>query len=162
MYIARTAWTALCAGALALVSACGSSAAGPRAPSATVARGPSATLPSGHSSAPASGACRPGAHTVCLTHSSGGRTVQIGVGWTVGVDLQSPSGVWSGPTQAGAHLLRQLGGVRHDGRGIEVSYRALAPGRTVLRAFERPVCPPMRACPQYILVWQVTIRVAGG
>ena len=152
MYIARTARTAICVGALTLFSACGSTDARPTAPSATV--------PGGHSSTPASATCRPGAHTVCLTRSAGGRTIELGVGWTVGVDLQTPNGVWSTPAQAGAQLLRQLGAVRRNGGGVAVSYRAVAPGRTALRAFGRPVCPPMRACPQYILVWQVELRVS--
>ncbi len=154
MYIARTVGTAVCLSALALFSACGSTDARPTVPSATV--------PDGDGSAPASTTCRSGAHTVCLTRSSGDRTIQVGVGWTVGVELQTPSGVWSLPAQSGAQLLRQLGGVRRTGGGVEVSYRALAPGRTALRAFERPVCPPMRACPQYILVWQVELRVSRG
>ncbi len=152
MYIARTARTAVCVGALTLVSACGSTDARPTVPSATV--------PGGHPSTPASTTCRPGAHTVCLTRSADGRTIELGVGWTVGVDLQTPSGVWSMPAQTGAQLLRQLGAVRRNGGGVAVSYRALAPGRTALRAFERPVCAPMRACPQYILVWQVELHVS--
>ncbi len=152
MYIARTAWTAVCVGALALFSACGSTAARLTAPSATA--------PGGYSSDPASTPCRAGAHSVCLTRSSGDRTIHVGVGWAVGVELRTPSGVWSVPVQAGAHLLRQLGSVRRNGGGVAVSYRALAPGRTALRAFERPVCPPMRACPQYILLWQVELRVS--
>jgi hypothetical protein len=152
MYIARTVGTVVCVGGMTLFSACGSSDARPPVPSATV--------PNGYSSAPASTACPAGVHAVCLTRSSGGRTIQIGVGWTVGVELRTPSGVWTVPVQAGAHLLRQRGGVRRDGGAVEVSYRALARGRTALRAFERPVCPPMRACPQYILLWQVELRVS--
>ncbi len=152
LYGVRTACTTVCAGALALCSACGSSAAGPRGTSATTQR-------SG-SSSPASAACRADRDTVCLTRGSGGRTIEVGVGWTVGVELRTPSGIWSAPEQVGTHLLDQLGGVRREGGGVEVSYRARAPGRTALRAFERPVCPPMRACPQYILVWQVELRMS--
>jgi hypothetical protein len=154
MYLARTVGTAVCVGVLTLFSACGSTDARPTIPSAT-AQG-------GYSSAPASSTCRPGPHSVCLTRSAGGHTIELGVGWTVGLELQTPSGVWSVPAQAGAQLLRQLGAVRRNGGGVAVSYRALAPGRTTLRAFERPVCPPMRACPQYILVWQVELRVSRG
>jgi hypothetical protein len=99
---------------------------------------------------------------VCLTRSSGGRTIAVGVGWTVGVELQTPGGMWSGPVQVGAHLLGQLGDVQREGGAVAVSYRAQSPGQTVLRAFERPVCPAMRACPQYILVWQVELRVTRG
>jgi hypothetical protein len=152
MYIARTARAGACAGVLALLGACESSAGR--------AHTPHAVTPRGYRSAPASTTCRTGGHSVCLTRSSGGRTVGVGVGWTVAVELRTPAGVWSAPTQVGAHLLRQLGGVRHDGGGVAVFYRAQAPGRTALRAFERPVCPPMRACPQYILAWQVQLHVS--
>jgi hypothetical protein len=152
MNIAHTAGAGACAGVLALLGACGSSAA--RAHTAH------ASTPRGHRSAAASTTCRAGGRSVCLTRSSGGRTIGVGVGWTVAVELRTPDGVWSVPTQVGAHLLRQQGGVDRQAGAVAVSYRALAPGRTALRAFERPVCPPMRACPQYILVWQVELRVS--
>jgi hypothetical protein len=152
MYVARTVWTAACIGVLALFSACGSTDA------RTASR--SITAPAGPGSGASSAACRPGARAVCLTRSAGGHTIRVGVGWTIGLDLQSSGGSWSGPVQTGARLLRQLGAVRRDTGGFVVSYRATAPGQTALRAFERPVCAPMRACPQYILLWQVNVRVS--
>jgi hypothetical protein len=98
---------------------------------------------------------------VCVTRSADGHTVTLGVGWTLGVDLHAPNSAWSGPSELGARLLRQIGGVRRDGGTVEVTYKTIAPGRTDLRAFERPVCPPARACPQFILLWEVHIRVTG-
>jgi hypothetical protein len=99
---------------------------------------------------------------VCLTQSSGGRTVMVGVGWTVGLDLHTPNMIWSGPSEFGARLLRQVGPIGRSGGAVQVAYRTLAPGRTELHAFERPVCPPGEACPQFILVWEVHLRVSGG
>jgi hypothetical protein len=81
------------------------------------------------------------------------------VGWTVEVDLSTPDGTWSGPVEAAPRLLRQIGEVRRAG-GASVAYRSASPGRTELRAFERPLCGPARACPQYILAWQLHIRVS--
>jgi hypothetical protein len=153
MYLARTVRTAACVGVLTLFSACGGT-------DAHTASRPT-TAPAAPSSGASSGACRPGARAVCLTRSAGGRTVKVGVGWTIGVDLQTPRGAWSGPLQTGARLLRQIGAVRRESGGLVVSYRAIAPGKTALRAFERPVCAPTQACPQYILVWQVNVRVRG-
>jgi hypothetical protein len=121
----------------------------------------SAQAPDSPPSASASAVCTTGARSVCVTRSANGHTVAVGVGWTVGIDLHAPNSVWSGPSELGARLLRQIGGVRRDGGAVEVAYRAAAPGRTELRAFERPVCPPARMCPQYVLVWEVHIRVTG-
>jgi hypothetical protein len=152
MYLARTVWTAACIGVLTLFSACGSTDA------STTSR--STTAPAGVRSAPNGAACRPGARTVCLTRSAGGHTIKVGIAWTIGLDLQASSSAWSGPLQTGARLLRQLGPIRREAGGLAVSYRAIAPGQTALRAFERPVCGAMQACPQYILLWQVNVRVS--
>jgi hypothetical protein len=78
----------------------------------------------------------------------------------VEVELSSPNGIWSGPVEVGPRLLRQLGAVQRAGGGAMVSYRSASPGKTALRAFERPLCRPGRACPQYILVWELHIRMS--
>jgi hypothetical protein len=96
---------------------------------------------------------------VCVTASANGQSVTVGVGWTVGLNLDSPNSVWSAPSEHGASLLRQIGGVRRHGGAVEVAYRTIASGRTELRASERPVCPPAHMCPQYILVWEAHILV---
>ncbi len=136
-----------------LLSACGG----------TVAENRLSSTPPGDSvpSASASAACTTGARSVCVTPSANGHTVTLGVGWTVTLDLHAPNSAWSDPSELGARLLRQIGAVRRDGGTVEVTYRAVAPGRTGLRALERPVCPPTRACPQFILVWEVHVRVTG-
>jgi hypothetical protein len=103
--------------------------------------------------------CQVRARTVCATAGSNGHTVAAGVGWTIEVDLHSSSGVWSTPVQVGERLLRQLGGVSRAGGGISAAYRTVAPGKTELRAFERRLCRVGRACPQFILVWELEIQV---
>jgi hypothetical protein len=109
----------------------------------------------------ASAACTTSARSVCVRSSANGHSVTVGVGWTVGLDLHAPNSVWSAPAEFGARLLRQIGGVRLGGGAAEVAYRAVAPGRTELRASERPVCLPAHVCPLYILVWGVPIIVTG-
>ena len=119
----------------------------------------SAASGDGAPSVSASAACTTSARSVCVTPSANGHSVTVGVGWTIGLDLHAPNSVWSAPSEFGARLLRQIRGVRLDGGAAEVAYRAVAPGRTELRASERPVCPPAHMCPQYILVWGVHIIV---
>jgi hypothetical protein len=108
----------------------------------------------------ASAACTNGARSVCLTPSAGGRTVAVGVGWTVAVRLGSPNSIWSEPSLHGRTLLRQLGAARRKENLVEVAYTAIAPGETDLRATERPACSPAHMCPQFILLWEVHIRVS--
>ena len=153
MNVPRAVSIAAFVSALMLLGACGGTVADSRLSSAP----PGDSAPS----ASASAACTTGARSVCVTRSANGHTVTVGVGWTVGLNLHAPNSVWSGPSELGARVLRQIGGVRREGGTVEVAYRAVAPGRTELRAFERPVCPPARMCPQYVLVWEVHIRVTG-
>lgn len=103
--------------------------------------------------------CVPSAHTVCVTPASSGKTVTLTIGAAMDVALRAASNSWSGLSQVGPRLLRPISSTRVGAGTIEASYRAVEPGHTALRAFERPVCPPMRACPQFILLWQVNIRV---
>lgn len=98
---------------------------------------------------------------MCVTRTADGRTVTVGVGWTIRVDLHAPSTLWAGPSQSRAHLLRQIGAAHRGSGGVQVAYRAIAPGKTELRASERPVCPPGRMCPQFIVLWQLYVRVVG-
>jgi hypothetical protein len=119
-------------------------------------RAPSARPPAGAVAAP----CQVRVRTVCATASSNGRTIAAGVGWTIEVDLNASSSIWSTPVEAGEHLLRQLAGVRRTGGGVSAAYRTVAAGKTELRAFERPLCRLGRACPQLILVWELHVRVS--
>jgi hypothetical protein len=96
---------------------------------------------------------------VRVTSSANGRTVTLAVGCGLEVDLSSENGIWSGPVEAGPRLLRQLGIPRQAGGSVGVAYRAVRRGKTELRAFERPLCRPAHACPQFILQWQLHVRV---
>jgi hypothetical protein len=98
---------------------------------------------------------------VCTTAASNGHSVAVGVGWTIEVVLQGSRGIWSAPEEFGQRLLAQLGGIRRDGGGVSVAYRTVGAGKTGLRAFSRPLCRPGRVCPQFILTWQLHIRVTG-
>ncbi|MGA2453938.1 MAG: hypothetical protein ABSG93_10490 [Solirubrobacteraceae bacterium] len=124
-------------------------------------RRPTSTASDAVQAAPASAACTTGKRSVCITRSDDNRTVTVGVGWTVDVQLRSPGLTWSVPTEPGSHLLRQVGAARRDGGAAQVAYTAIASGHTELRALERPLCAAGRACPQFIVLWQVRIHVTG-
>lgn len=135
-----------------LLGACGSGAADGGPSSAPAADSPPAVL--------ASAPCTTGARSVCITRGDDGRTVSVGVGWAVVVDLRAPESVWSVPTEVGARLLRQVA-VRRESDAVQVAYTARAPGRTELRSLQRPLCHPGRVCPQFIVLWQVRVHVSG-
>jgi len=153
MSVPRAPATAALISTLTLLGACGTTVTDNGLSSAP----PRKSAPSGSAGA----ACTTRARSVCVTTSANGHTVAVGVGWMVEVNLYASNSRWSSPLELGAHLLRQLGGVRRDDGAVRVAYRSVAPGRTNLRAFERPVCPPARICPQFILAWEVHIRVTG-
>jgi hypothetical protein len=155
--VARAPCTAAALGAVVLLGACGANAGEQKHPPAPA---PRPVGGSGRASAPAEGTCHAGPRSVCVTASANGRTIAVGVGRTLAVDLSTPSGIWSGPVELGPRLLRQDGEVRRAGGGVSVAYTAASPGRTELRAFERPLCRPARACPQFILLWELHIRVS--
>lgn len=98
---------------------------------------------------------------MCVTSDDDGHTVTVAVGWTVGVDLRTPNSLWSVPSQSHARVLRQIGALRRSGGAVQVAYKAVAPGRTELRALERPACRPGQMCPQFILLWRLYVRVTG-
>jgi hypothetical protein len=161
--VARALFTAAVLSAMVLLGACGASAGEQKRPPARAGSpsgGSGRTFGSGRTSGSSQGACEARPRSVCVTASANGRTVALGVGWTVEVVLSTPNGIWSGPVELGSRLLRQLGEVRRVGGGASVAYRTSSPGQTELRAFERPPCRPGRVCPQYILVWELHIRVS--
>jgi hypothetical protein len=142
----------------ALLAGCGMTATATRPGAAP----PVHTAPAGsrlHAGA-AGPACKTRERSVCATAASNGHTLALAVGWTIEVDLHDSSSIWSPPEEVGERLLRQLGGVRRSGGGASVGYRAVAAGKTELRAFARPLCRPRRACPQFILAWKLHIQVS--
>ena len=148
--------------ALAPLSGCGAGpsagapAQGSHGPLAGATRAPAAAGSSGA----AQPSCAPSARTVCVVAAQGGRTVAARVGWTVTLALHAPGRVFAAPTRSGANVLRALAPARLLGGAVQVSYRAIAPGRALLRAAERPLCRAHRACPQFIALWQVTVLVS--
>ncbi len=104
-------------------------------------------------------ACAPHAHTLCITVADEGRTITVHVGASFTLELRAAGRSFSEPTQSGAKALQTLARSR-SGAAAEAYYRALAPGTAVLRSAERPLCRrgPV-ACPLYIVLWQVRVRV---
>lgn len=155
----------LLAGCASALSACGGSSAQATLASAPpgaregVTSGASGGAHGGPSAASSAVTCRNAARSVCITRGENGRTVTVGIGWTVGVQLRAQGFVWSAPTQLSPRVLRQAGSVVRANGGVQVDYTAVAAGRTTLQATERPRCAPGRACPQFIVLWQVHVRV---
>lgn len=104
------------------------------------------------------GACAPGARTLCIMASEEGRTIPVRVGETFTVELRAPGKSFGDPVQSGTKSLQLIAASRSDA-AAEAYYRALAPGRVLLRATERPICKRGRACPLFIELWRVTVLV---
>jgi hypothetical protein len=105
------------------------------------------------------GGCPPHGEAVCVDRADSGHTVHVRVGQTVRVALNGSTLKWSGLRQVGPKVLRFKSAVSHAG-GLTASYVAAKSGRTVLRASGAPKCSPGKACPQFIVVWQVRVVVA--
>ena len=124
--------------------------------------GSSATAASSPPSRPAQPAklysCAPGTHTLCVMADDSGHTFTVRVGAYFTVELRAAHRTFSVPAVSGAKVL-ELVGSSHSGGAAEAYYRALAPGRVTLRAFERPQCTPGTACPDFILLWTVQVHV---
>lgn len=139
---------------LTLASACGGAQDSTALGTTTGAgsNGRTTTTPAG------SHPCVPGTHTICITAADRGRTITVSVGATLTVELRAPRRSFSRPTVSGAKVLALIGSSQSAG-AAEAHYRALAPGRAVLRSVERPVCARGRACPEFLLLWQVSVLV---
>ena len=71
------------------------------------------------------------------------RTVSVGVGWAVDVDLRAPESGWRVPTEVGVRLLRQVADAARDAARCRSPHEQPAlPGRTELRSLQRPLCHP--------------------
>ena len=88
-------------------------------------------------------------------------TVQLTVGWTLTLHLGAPGRRFSVPAQSGGSALHELGQPRRSGTEVIASFRAVRPGTSELRATEGPVCRRGRACPDYLALWTLTVRVSG-
>jgi hypothetical protein len=109
---------------------------------------------------PAVPGCHPGPHVVCLGRTDGGHSVHVVVGRTVTVVLAGSGLRWSDLRQVGPHLLHQRGATVVRGGTLTASFVAATAGRTALQASGAPNCPPGKACPQFILLWQVRVIIA--
>jgi hypothetical protein len=104
------------------------------------------------------GGCPSHGRAVCVDRADSGRRVHVRTGQTVMVALRGATLKWSGLRQVGPTLLRFKSAVSHDG-GLTASYAAVKAGETVLRASGAPKCSHGKACPQFIVVWQVRVTV---
>ncbi len=127
-----------------------------QASASNTAGGSTATGPAG--GAPPADPCAPGTRTICITAAERGRTITVRVGAIFTLDLRAPRRTFSEPSQSGAKVLELIAASR-SASAAEASYRALAPGRAELRSVERPVCRPGRACPLFLVLWEVTVLV---
>jgi hypothetical protein len=94
-----------------------------------------------------------------VTETARGHTVQLAVGWTLTLRLGAPGRRFGVPIQYGGEVLRALGPPRRNGGELIASFRAARPGTVQLRATEQPVCRSSLACPDYVALWMVTVRV---
>jgi hypothetical protein len=114
----------------------------------------------GGAAAAAASGCRPSGHVVCLARADGGHRVRVRLGQEVEVRLGGSELRWSSVREVGPRLLRASGTVgRRDGT-VTADYTAVAKGRTELRATGSPRCESGRACPQFIVLWQVRVVVS--
>ena len=109
--------------------------------------------------APASGGCPPHGAVVCVDRADGGHTVHVRVGHVLKVVLGGTAMRWSGLHEVGPALLRRSGKIASSNGGIMASYTAVKAGRTTLTAGGAPKCAPGKACPQFVLLWQVRVVV---
>jgi hypothetical protein len=115
------------------------------------------TVPS--SAAVASG-CPAHGRVACVDRSDGGHVLHLGVGRALRVVLAGPSLRWSGLRQSAPEVLRPSGPMVHHNGGITASYVAVKAGHGMLRAGGAPRCERGRACPQFVLLWQVRVVVS--
>jgi len=105
------------------------------------------------------GNCPPHGRVVCVDRADGGHSVHVRSGQTLMVVLNGSTLRWSGLREVGPVLLRPKGAVSHRGGGLTASYVAAKAGQTALRAGGAPKCSPGKACPQFLLLWQVRVVV---
>jgi hypothetical protein len=118
-----------------------------------------APAPGASASGPAVPGCRPTGHMVCLGRADGGHRIKVRRGQVVTVSLRGGGLEWSGLQEVGPRLLAARGPTQSRAGTVRASYAVVAKGRTELRAHGAPHCATGRACPQFILLWQVQITV---
>jgi hypothetical protein len=138
---------------LLLASACGASSA------RSTESGPPAPSPVGSGGHVAEGPCASKARSLCVTERARGHTVELPVGWTLTLGLGAPGRRFGAPSEDGGDALQPLGQPRRSGSEVIASFRAVRPGTVQLRSIERPACRAGSPCPDYLVLWMMTVRV---
>jgi hypothetical protein len=106
----------------------------------------------------------PATHSVVLDNQSDGSSKVVARGARLTVDLVGRDAMrWSTivVSPPGNVLIRQSSSQAPNGSSTAV-FLASAQGRATLTSTGRPVCTAGLACPQYILLWRVSVVVDGG
>ncbi len=100
---------------------------------------------------------------VTLTNSSNGSSVVASKGELVVVQLSEGPLQWSEAqaVQSTPVLVRVSGSTSTTGSSM-TTFRVANHGRVELKATGRPICGSGGACPQYVLLWHVTVVVPAG
>jgi hypothetical protein len=94
---------------------------------------------------------------IVLTTASSGSTQTVATGTRVVVVLKSKL-VWSTPASSDTTVIKQIHGTGTNGAG-RTTFATLRPGTAQLSAEGRPNCSDTTSCPQFVVLWQVTINV---
>lgn len=90
------------------------------------------------------------------------RAVAVQTGQKIEVVLRARSGMsdWSGVSVDNPAVLRAVPTGITVARGVTVAgFEAIAPGTATIRATATPLCSPGQACPQYAMLFEVTVTV---
>ena len=104
------------------------------------------------------GDCPIHGRAICLDRADSGHRVHVQEGHALMVALSGATLKWTGLRQVGPALLHLKSAVSEAG-ALTASYTAVKTGQTVLRASGAPKCSPGKACPQFIVLWQVRVVV---
>jgi hypothetical protein len=100
--------------------------------------------------------------TLTITADSTGKTLCVGVGGTVTVNLSSPDGTrWTAPELSGTSLVDTGSGPSTAPGGQALTFTAASPGTAVITS-SHPTCPPAtgtRVSCMSIMAWKVTVDV---
>lgn len=99
--------------------------------------------------------------TVVLDNGSEGSSVSVVVGARLRVNLTGRSGMrWSAivGSPTGGPLVHRSGSQSSDGSSSAV-FTAVRTGRMTLTSTGAPICAPGAACPQYRVLWRVSVVV---
>jgi hypothetical protein len=130
------------------LAACGSSPTHPSAvaPPATPSAAPPTTV------APA-----PTGAVLSVTASDGGRTVTVGAGGEVRVEL-STGALWSPPRSTDSRVLDRVSGSTSPTGAATATFAAVGRGTTRIEATRRCLPRTGRVCGMFVALWWVTVH----